>query len=753
MPNPVLTGGEKYSELVAKKLGGTNKAPEITFEHAKSHLTTQLTALRTNIKAIPSSLKLPHEFVVCVRMHQKYSAKSYFPNTLIRTASRNEMDPIGSRNWYPGEKASPAKLIFARTTDKGLLEIENYLHSQNDFSEQFSLDVRRVENIDLLSSDEKIEGFPESWTEGYVEFVFHPFSYDKDLVIKVFQENANLEDLEIREYDSGIIFALAKTDKATISRIKEYNPLRSAHPIQADIDTILRAYSSASGPKPPIITNSPKIQVGVIDGGINPNHPYFKGVTSNEDHTTAGISDRLQIHGTWVTGMLLYGNLDQYGPDDHLPEPDFFVKSFRVLPQGVSGYSAAERNELYDVIDEIEKIIPSNPDVRVWNLSLGPKGPIYDDYITRFTYACDKLSREHDVQFCVAVGNDGKDTDPRIQSPSDSVNALSVGSYTYEGKKIVKADYSCIGPGREGNKLKPDLSALGGSDRYLLHFVSPKDLVRDVGVGYTSLATPQVTAMVSRLVGRYSLDPLSARSLLLNKTCIDNDFDIQFGHGLLPESIEDVTTCPNGSITLQYRGRLLPGKFAQLQIPWPTLRLKGNVNFDWTLVVLGQTDELSTDEYTKQSMELTFYPHDAKFNFTSPDKKCLTVNIKTQSALVEQLLSKGWTQSQFPKSVSGPHPSLGEQVLRATDMKWDNVIQDRKVIRSADYIQNPFFHLHCMSRDNEAIPVDYCLTLTIHLSQDNQDIYTPVTARFSALAPLTETIQQRLVLQSETVTT
>jgi len=595
MTNPVLTGGEKYSDIVSKKLGGNNTAPEITFEQAKQRLVKQIRETRTIISSMPTKFRLPTEFVVCIRMNPKYSAKSYFPNALIKTASQNEMDPIGSRNWYPQEKTSPAKLIFARTTEHGLTKVENFLQSDANISDQLSLDVRRIEKFDLLSNEEKVSGFQNDWEEGYVEFVFHPFLQDKNLVMKTFQENTNLEDLEIREYESGIVFALAKTNKESLDHIKDYNPLRSAHPLQVEIQPFIRSFSSGTGPKPPIITDKNKILVGVIDGGIDSNHPYFKGVTSNEDLTSTKPTEKLLQHGTWVTGMILYGNLDQYGPDDHLPEPDFFVKSFRVLPQEMTRHSNQEKNELYDVIDSMEKIIPSNPNIRIWNLSLGPRGPIYDDYLTRFTFVCDKLTREHDVQFCVAVGNDGKEPNPRIQSPSDAVNVLSVGSFTFDKQKVIRADYSCIGPGREGNKLKPDISAYGGCDRYPLQFVSLSKGARDIGVGGTSLATPQVTATVSSLVGKYSQDPLSARSLLLNKACLNRDFDIEFGHGILPEKMDTLTTCEQGSVTLQYRGRLLPGKFAQLQIPWPNLPLKGGILFTWTLVVLGQTDELSTD--------------------------------------------------------------------------------------------------------------------------------------------------------------
>lgn len=61
-----------------------------------------------------------------------------------------------------------------------------------------------------------------------------------------------------------------------------------------------------------------------------------------------------------------------------------------------------------------------------------------DDNISRFTYALDRLTynvEEGEINplFCTAVGNDGNRGEylNRIQTPSDMVNGLAVGAYTY----------------------------------------------------------------------------------------------------------------------------------------------------------------------------------------------------------------------------------------------------------------------------------------------------------------------------------
>ncbi len=58
--------------------------------------------------------------------------------------------------------------------------------------------------------------------------------------------------------------------------------------------------------------------------------------------------------------------------------------------------------------------------VRIVNLSFGPRGPIGDDSISRFTYTLDRLAYDWNVLPVVAVGNDGESGGGRIQAPADA---------------------------------------------------------------------------------------------------------------------------------------------------------------------------------------------------------------------------------------------------------------------------------------------------------------------------------------------
>src|SRR5437870_10972742 len=156
---------------------------------------------------------------------------------------------------------------------------------------------------------------------------------------------------------------------------------------------------------------------------------------------------------------MLYGPLNDRDAKTPLSAPAVSVVSIRALPT-----SNPADIDLYESIDVIEAAVPARKDIKVFNVSFGPRGPILDDMISRFTFALDLLAVGHKVAFCVAVGNDGDAGSGlnRIQAPADLVNGLGVGAYT-EGKNgKVHAPYSCQGPGRECAKLKPDVVAFGG---------------------------------------------------------------------------------------------------------------------------------------------------------------------------------------------------------------------------------------------------------------------------------------------------
>ncbi len=208
----------------------------------------------------------------------------------------------------------------------------------------------------------------------------------------------------------------------------------------------------------------------MFDGGVDTSVPLLQGHVEEDKLLEIQTPSRPEYvaHGTAVAGALLYGPLNGLTDEARLPAPPVYVVSIRALPT-----SNPKDLDLYESIDVIERTVPARKDIKVFNVSFGPRGPIREDSISRFTYVLDSLAVLHKVSFVVAVGNDGDDPDyNRIQPPSDVVHGLGVGAYTNVKDKPVHASYSCHGPGRECGKIKPDISALGGSADYPVHLVS-----------------------------------------------------------------------------------------------------------------------------------------------------------------------------------------------------------------------------------------------------------------------------------------
>ena len=267
-------------------------------------------------------------------------------------------------------------------------------------------------------------------------------------------------------YENGPLFCAAVCDHETLERLAKFNPLRTIHPLGELNIPNMRGSSFFDAPVPPLYKGTPQMRIGVFDGGADSTLPHLKDFVTAHELTPITGHPALIAHGTAVCGAVLYGLLNYKSSTEQLETPIVSVDSYRVLPQQQTG-NPIEDSGLYPAIDQIEQIVHNHTETALYNLSFGPRGAIVDDDISRFTYALDRLSMlPHHPLFCVAVGNDGDLPYPfnRIQAPADLVNGLGIGAYTFDrnGEKV-RASYSCIGPGREGCKVKTDVLEFGGS--------------------------------------------------------------------------------------------------------------------------------------------------------------------------------------------------------------------------------------------------------------------------------------------------
>lgn len=744
----ILGKGEEYIEPV-KKLGRPiEKEYRFSYEEIRHRLKKDLKSVRETAKALPEKYRMD-ELVLCVRMLPEFIAKSYYPHSVTNVPGLKD---VGSRSWRTtmpnkrdgGEKTVPSKLIFVRATENGLRSLEQRLDEpESELSGAWVEHVRRLDSLSFLRYDETVLGFTDDWTKGRVELVLHPFAQrsaeSMEKLASILNDcGVSREKINPKSYSEGPTFVSLELERSALNQIARFNPLRTVHPLQFDMFPTVRSAGKLQGPNPPSASTKSLIKVGMFDGGVDAHNDLLRGFVTKCDEVATSPSQELELHGTAVAGILLYGELSGYSSKDTLPTPNVTVESFRALPP-----SNSKDLDLYESIDLIESVVPKRKDIRVYNISFGPRGAILDDHITRFTFALDKLANENDVLFNVAVGNDGDLPSPynRVQAPSDIVNGLGIGAYTVNrrSKMTLRAEYSSVGTGREGCKVKPDVVAFGGCSCQPFHVVT--EFGQKALTWGTSYATPLVSKNVAELLGRSNeMTPLLARCLMIHTASNPSNIrDTEMGYGMVQTSLEDVLRTSNKtSVTVLYQSSLLTGKYARLPISVPVVTdYNARVNITWTIALLSSVSTMNTDEYTRYGVEDTFYPNDSMFGFTkllAGKRQTVFADLNKEPDRVAALLAEDWTRSALPKTDSGKLPT--EADLRAQHLKWDTVVKNN-VTKQLSSLHNPFLTLHAMNRngaDDEMLK--YAVAVTVAIPKYRGDLYDDVRTQFTQLQPI-----------------
>ena len=706
---------------------------------------------------IPNQLVIPNEAVFCLRLHPDATAKSYDPVAIFSDSP--QLKRVGSRAYKvfvddvaksariqkirsdAGNIETAGRLVFLQTSIAGIRRFCDELdRPESKFSAAMKLEIQRIERFDLLQSNERVMGFSPDWIDGRVELVFHPSSIElteyKGIIYGMLSEaGIDIEACRFRKYLNGPTFVSCPLNRKGIDVLQDVNPLRSMHPLDFDGIPDVRNLDTAPAPKPSTSTTKSAIKVGMFDGGLDVTLPHLAGHA--EEDASFSVSSQLHpmymAHGSAVAGAILYGELNSYDELDCLPPPNVSVVSFKALPT-----SDTNDIDLYESIDLIEKVVPARKDICVYNISFGPRGPILDDSISRFTYALDYLSVAHRVLFVVAVGNDGEQMGfDRIQSPSDSVHSIGVGAFSSANGKSEVAAYSCKGPGRECGKIKPDVAAFGGCIDNPFHMLSslPGRKIPRWGTSFASPLVASIGAQAAAMFDRSS--PLLARALIIHTAKHPEIFpDGKLGHGLINRNINEMLTCSENSVTVAFQNDIAPRTSIRLPVPLPiNSQAKGLVKITWTIVGLPSVDCTCPAEYTTSCIEDVFYPSSTRFSFTSPDKKkrkVLDTNLYTEEASL--LVSEGWTKSLFPVSDSGNQYKY-ELDRRAIDCKWEPIVkrETRKRVKS---LSEPFITLQCIGRGLTLDRMGYAALITVDVEEYSGDLYTDVRSQYPALSPI-----------------
>jgi len=187
------------------------------------------------------------------------------------------------------------------------------------------------------------------------------------------------------------------------------------------------------------------IKVGIVDTGIDPDHPDLAGrIVQMKDFTGQGPNDN-HGHGTHVAGII-GGTGAASGGKYKGVAPECVYYTAKVLRGDGSGSTS-------DVMAGVEWAVQQG--VQVINLSLGSDGAC--DGTDALSVTCDAATGKG-VVVCVAAGNAGPGAST-VGSPGCAKTVITIGATT---KTDTIASFSSRGPTSDG-RIKPDLCFPGGS--------------------------------------------------------------------------------------------------------------------------------------------------------------------------------------------------------------------------------------------------------------------------------------------------
>ncbi len=735
--NFLIGYGERLASDMAAPLGGAPKQHPYSFADAQKRLAPRVKTAVRELENLPREVCPKNHTVALVTLHPTYLAKSYYPAELLKAYG---LETVGSRS----REISPEKWTKKKPPSSALTS-ELFVAGSRLRFQQFADDIAglresaagandliKIEDFRLQPAEEKLKPFRSDEEEPLLEVVLHAQPIAEDAFILSGFE-AYLQTLDIkadldkrRFFAEGLCFLPLRVPREVAAEVVKYSFLRLARemPRLRQFRPVARAAAGFS----PFACLLPKqgavdgdIRVAVFDGGIKENSGLDPWVSRKKTKNIGDPVPEFQNHGTAVTSALLFGPLQDGVTADR---PYANIDHYRVLDKDTMNDDQAE---LYSVLERIQDVLESRQKYDFINLSLGPDLPIEDNDVHAWTAVLDQLFSDGLTLPAVAVGNSGEldwaSGNARIQTPSDCVNALSVGSCDRVGPGWKRANYSSIGPGRSPGIMKPDGLAFGGSSRepyWVLNAENPGTAIPITG---TSFAAPTAlrTAIGLRTHFGKLLSPLAIKALLLHN-CDDGGHDkAEVGWGLIPADVNGIVTTDQHAAHIVYQGELRPASWIRMQIPIPREPMSGMVEIRATFCFATPTDPQDPLNYTRSGLEVRFRPHDKKRKDPSQQHPDSSRFFQAKDVFVD------------------------ESSLRADAHRWETTLHKSRSMRATG-LRNPVFDVHYNARAGGrnakyADRIPYALVITVE-SKTTRDLYNKILQRYptilEALKPVVE---------------
>lgn len=726
--------GEKLTDNVKYRNRFSESEPVYDLEFQKQRFQKYFSEISKRVDLIPNEQLADGNAVLGITLHPKYLSRSAFPALLFNELGLRFLGSRSTKIKPEKGKGSDEKegalstFIFVSGKKKTISSLKDKV-SQITQSSDILEDFLKLEDATLPGREEKMAGDFSHECEP-VEVVLH-FDSVKDMGWEDsfidFASKVNV-DLKIsNSYQSrGLLFIPAAGNKSSVEQLAEFSFIRMVRPMpkirmidQPDLVRAVDFKDIVTIPNQDSLSDS--YRIAIFDGGLPDNHPFGRWAKCIEPPNGAKIGNSIveyTNHGSLVTSALLFGHVQP----GQLDRPYASVDHYRVLGDGIQSSS------LYDVLTYIDEVL-SQSNYPIISFSIGPHEVAGDD-VTAWTAMLDDHLGNGNCLAGVAVGNDGEKLWPqsRIQVPSDSVNALSIGATDCTSENWKRAPYSSIGPGRSPGIVKPDIVAFGGVKTNAFNFVSPQlNIVENCG---TSFATPYAMRTASGLKSYLgsTLTSTAIRALMVHSASPAGHPIEEVGWGLLGE-LSSMITCQDGEIKVLYQGRLEPGKVLRAPIPLPDQQLKGNVIISATFCYTCSTDPHTPGDYTRAGLNITFRPNKNKF--------------KTTEARIRRD-GKGKVDPLFPDSASffKAQDFSSESELRSDGHKWDT-IRKNSLQKRGSSLNNPVFDIHYVAREpgisaspQGAEKIHFALVVTV-ISKNTPDLYEQVQRKYlNTLVPI-----------------
>lgn len=386
--------------------------------------------------------------------------------------------------------------------------------------------------------------------------------------------------------------------------------------------------------------------IGVIDTMFDDNVYFSEWVEFDKR-----ISDDIPIesndyrHGTAVSSIVVDGPTINPDLDDGCGR--FRVKHF--------GVATSKEFSSFSIVRSIKEIVAENKEIKVWNLSLGSREEVDENFISPEAAILDKLQFDNDVIFVISGTNKatGDKEDKVIGSPADSINSLVVNAVDvnddppeYARKGIVLSFFN-----------KPDICYFGGSSKKYMKVCEPNGESRVAG---TSYAAPWISRKLAYLIHVMGLSREVAKALIIDSaTTWDSVYAVDeaslMGHGIVPQRIEDVINSKDDEIKFLLSGISEKYDTFNYNIPVPIYKDEHPFLGKATLCYFPKCSRNQGVDYTNTEL-------DVYFGRITDQDKIKSINKNTQS-------------------IEGQASYLREDNARRYFRKWDNSKHIREVLK------------------------------------------------------------------------